>query len=198
MSGIDIFDRGAWDDRALVRGWNQQVKEYSKYHGLHRRDRKARLDQQLTQEEIFGLSELADPEELEEMGIRLTDAQPGAKPNESQDATMENDDTAYQAHADEQQDISLTDAVSGAANSVDTDAAERQLMQEAHEQQQQFNQHRTQDPAAVPQVPPIPGPAFAAAPGGDDALKNMMMSWYYAGYYQGIYETKQHAGQPSA
>lgn len=25
----------------------------------------------------------------------------------------------------------------------------------------------------------------------DDNLKNMMMSWYYAGYYTGLYEGKQ-------
>lgn len=27
----------------------------------------------------------------------------------------------------------------------------------------------------------------------DEALKNLMMSWYYAGYYTGLYEGRQHA-----
>ena len=27
----------------------------------------------------------------------------------------------------------------------------------------------------------------------DDALKNLMMSWYYAGYYTGLYEGQQRA-----
>lgn len=29
MSGVDMFAAGAWDDRALVKGWNNQVKEYN-------------------------------------------------------------------------------------------------------------------------------------------------------------------------
>ena len=31
----------------------------------------------------------------------------------------------------------------------------------------------------------------------NEALKNLMMSWYYAGYYTGYYEGKQHAEQES-
>jgi hypothetical protein len=27
----------------------------------------------------------------------------------------------------------------------------------------------------------------------DEGLKNVMMSWYYAGYYSGIYEAQQQA-----
>lgn len=30
----------------------------------------------------------------------------------------------------------------------------------------------------------------------DEALKNLMMSWYYAGYYTGLYEGQQQASQP--
>jgi len=29
----------------------------------------------------------------------------------------------------------------------------------------------------------------------DEALKNLMMSWYYAGYYTGLYEGQQKAAQ---
>lgn len=29
----------------------------------------------------------------------------------------------------------------------------------------------------------------------DEALKNLMMSWYFAGYYTGLYEGKQQATQ---
>lgn len=28
MTGFDMFAQGAWDDRALVNGWNAQVNEY--------------------------------------------------------------------------------------------------------------------------------------------------------------------------
>jgi len=29
--------------------------------------------------------------------------------------------------------------------------------------------------------------------GNDEALKNLMMSWYYAGYYTGLHEGQQKA-----
>lgn len=79
MSGIDIFAPGAWDDRALVKGWNAQVKEYKvtsskhprsektrkltrssvlkKYHSLQKKDRKTPLSDKLTAAEIFDLAE---------------------------------------------------------------------------------------------------------------------------------------------
>jgi hypothetical protein len=31
----------------------------------------------------------------------------------------------------------------------------------------------------------------------DEALKNLMMSWYYAGYYTGLYEGQQRANRQS-
>ncbi|KAK0647607.1 hypothetical protein DIS24_g7619 [Lasiodiplodia hormozganensis] len=169
MSGIDIFAPGAWDDRALVKGWNAQVKEYKKYHSLQKKDRKTPLSDKLTAAEIFDLADLADPDELEEMGISL-EAQSRAKPNEEpQDAHMEDDGTAYQPNSVD------------AASSEDTDAAARQLMQEAE------SQHGSQ-------APPIPG-AVAAAPGQNDALKNMQWAWFYAGYYQSQYEAQLRSAQ---
>lgn len=73
------------------------------------------------------------------MGISL-EAQSRAKPNEEpEDTHMEDDGTAYQPNS------------ADAASSEDTDAAARQLMQEAE------SQHGSQ-------APPIPG-AVAAAPG---------------------------------
>lgn len=104
---------------------------------------------------------LADKEELAEMGIDLSDAELLAKQNESEDAHMENDGTAYQAQQTESADVSLTDAAPVTGASEETDAAERQLIQE---QQQQSYQHRP-GVSTAPQAPPIPGPTFAAAPG---------------------------------
>ncbi|KAF7595438.1 hypothetical protein BBP40_006060 [Aspergillus hancockii] len=46
-----------------------------------------------------------------------------------------------------------------------------------------------------------PGPMGAAMPQAlmsqvqDEGLKNLMMSWYYAGYYTGLYEGQQRANQ---
>jgi hypothetical protein len=32
----------------------------------------------------------------------------------------------------------------------------------------------------------------------DENLKNLMMSWYFAGYYTGLYEGRQQANQPKS
>ncbi|KAL4921128.1 hypothetical protein BDW62DRAFT_174989 [Aspergillus aurantiobrunneus] len=47
---------------------------------------------------------------------------------------------------------------------------------------------------AAPQSPPMPHPVF---PAQDEGLKNLMMAWYYAGYYTAIYEGQQRAGENS-
>ncbi len=48
---------------------------------------------------------------------------------------------------------------------------------------------RTHNEARRDQHPSVPDVPIAVAQGGqDEALKNLMMSWYYAGYYTGLYE----------
>ncbi|OJD31041.1 survival motor neuron [Diplodia corticola] len=180
MTGIDIFAQGAWDDRALVKGWNAQVNEYKKYHSLQKRDKKVPLSEMLTAAEIFDLADLAEPEELEEMGISAH-AQSRAKlEHESQGAHTADDGTAYQPPM-------ANHASDAAAPSEETDAAALQLMQEAE----------MQNVAQPPSAPPMPGTAHATAPGQGDALKNMQMAFYYAGYYQHQYETQLQSAQKS-
>ncbi|KAL4957892.1 hypothetical protein BDW69DRAFT_180135 [Aspergillus filifer] len=45
--------------------------------------------------------------------------------------------------------------------------------------------------AGSAQAPAMPYPAFP--PGSDEGLKNLMMAWYYAGYYTARYEEQQRA-----
>ncbi|EKG21322.1 Survival motor neuron [Macrophomina phaseolina MS6] len=198
MSGVDMFAAGAWDDRALVKGWNDQVKEYNKYHSLQRKGKQTPLSLRLTAQEIFNLKDLANDEELAEMGINLSEAEHLAKPNEeSKDAHMESDDTAHEAQQADSADILLTDAAPANGTSEETDPAERQLIQEQQQQQQQANQPRPGASSAASQAPPIPAPIFAAVPGQDDALRNMNIAWFYAGYYQSQYEAQQRAAYQS-
>ncbi|KAK4575274.1 hypothetical protein LTR86_001126 [Recurvomyces mirabilis] len=67
-----------------------------------------------------------------------------------------------------------------------------------------FNGEVTSGAAAVTQAAPVaqsmtPQMSTAAIPQAllgavqDDGMKNLMMSWYYAGYYTGLYEGKQQA-----
>ena len=46
-----------------------------------------------------------------------------------------------------------------------------------------------QDGSGIPSsAPGMTLPQGLAVGGQDEALKNLMMSWYYAGYYTGFYE----------
>ncbi|KAL4782383.1 hypothetical protein BJX76DRAFT_332875 [Aspergillus varians] len=46
-----------------------------------------------------------------------------------------------------------------------------------------------------PQAPPMPHPVFPQAQ--DEGLRNLMMAWYYAGYYTAVYEEQQRANENS-
>lgn len=60
-----------------------------------------------------------------------------------------------------------------------------------HDNQQEYYYH--QDPhytAAAP--PPAPPPMPSSMPTQDnEAFSNLIMSWYYAGYYTGLYQARQ-------
>lgn len=52
-----------------------------------------------------------------------------------------------------------------------------------------FSHEPTSDQALPNQQPSVPSfPANMAEGAKNDALKNLMMSWYYAGYYTGFYD----------
>ncbi|KAJ6164274.1 hypothetical protein N7470_002946 [Penicillium chermesinum] len=50
-----------------------------------------------------------------------------------------------------------------------------------------------QGSSAHPGTLPMPQPVLASAQ--DENLKNLMMAWYYAGYYTGLYEGQQKANK---
>lgn len=72
----------------------------------------------------------------------------------------------------------------------------------SHDEQTPFNLASTRAPMMGPQIPAAPTmPLIADVPQAvlgsaqDEAMKNLMMSWYYAGYYTGFYEGQKQAGE---
>ncbi|KAJ6000323.1 hypothetical protein N7481_000732 [Penicillium waksmanii] len=82
------------------------------------------------------------------------------------------------------------------------------------EAEAEYEPQDTQDQSIGPQKPADAGPTSAMAPNPaplagptmpmpeavmtnvqDENLKRLMMSWYFAGYYTGLYEGQQKAGQ---
>lgn len=164
--GIDLNDKNAWDDSFLQNSWNDAVAEYEKYHSIAKSGK--RLEDALTQEE---LRELRDDHgdlvgEAEAASERVTEANDNSDQMDTEDSTQEMED-AGQVHQQETQP-------------QETAAPERLSQPQAAEQG-----------AGLPH-----GTDFAAMPQAllgtvqDENLKNIMMSWYYAGYYTGL-----HAGQ---
>ncbi|KAL3480013.1 hypothetical protein BJX99DRAFT_221096 [Aspergillus californicus] len=69
--------------------------------------------------------------------------------------------------------------------------AETHVPQAANNSTQKLAQPVIEQGAAwtAPPAPPVSNPAFP--PGKDEGLKNLMMAWYYAGYYTALYEGQQ-------
>ncbi|KAL6236387.1 hypothetical protein BDW75DRAFT_114670 [Aspergillus navahoensis] len=69
-------------------------------------------------------------------------------------------------------------------------SAETHVSQKADESAQ-VKQHHDTATAAEPQAqaPTMPYPAFPQTQ--DEGLKNLMMAWYYAGYYTALYQEQQ-------
>ncbi|KAL4978139.1 hypothetical protein BDW66DRAFT_149564 [Aspergillus desertorum] len=57
----------------------------------------------------------------------------------------------------------------------------------------QVKQHQNTTAAAGPQAPEPTMPCPAFFPTQDEGLKNLMMAWYYAGYYTALYQEQQRA-----
>ncbi|KAF1850021.1 uncharacterized protein K460DRAFT_372407 [Cucurbitaria berberidis CBS 394.84] len=164
--GIDMSDKNAWDDSLLINSWNDAVTEYKKYHSIHKSGK--RLEDALTEEELRELRG--------DYGDLLEEAETGSGDAET-NGDADQEDT----------EMSLP-----GANGVHhlAQAGTQQQEQKPSEQQQQ-GQSIASDNAA-----PHDGALAASMPQAilgtvqDENLKNIMMSWYYAGYYTGL-----HAGQ---
>ncbi|KAF1967554.1 hypothetical protein BU23DRAFT_483124 [Bimuria novae-zelandiae CBS 107.79] len=167
--GISLDDRSAWDDSALVNSWNDAVAEYQKYHSIAKSGK--RLEDVLTEEELQRLrgdyGDLLD----EETGS-------GADPNRTADA----------AKATQSQAQTNGSGPSG-PNIV-------------HAKRQDGAAHMKQENAQAMQPEPTHEsgllsdsmPQALLGSVQDDNMKNLMMSWYYAGYYTGLVAGQQ---QPS-
>ncbi|OCK94023.1 uncharacterized protein K441DRAFT_563055 [Cenococcum geophilum 1.58] len=162
--GVDLGDRDAWDDSALIQSWEEALAEYKKYHSIHAKGQ--RVEDVLNEEELMELKEYNGDIDL------------GAR---SQDAEADDVETGE-----------------GEASTEVTD-------QRALDAQVRFHPFQTtsgrQEPhglaeAAAHRHSMAPGgsmPQFLLGSVQNENLKNLMMSWYYAGYYTGLYEGQQRA-----
>ncbi|RHZ48542.1 uncharacterized protein CDV56_102253 [Aspergillus thermomutatus] len=157
-----------WDDSALVQSWDEAVEEYKLYHSIHAKG-----------ENVEDVLREAEAAEHAEMG------QDVQQPDEAVDA-MEDDGeasvtnpSAATASATAQQSSSMN--APNAAEGLPT-ATDHQPSETKHP-----TEPAPMGAAAMPQA--------ALAQVQDEGLKNLMMAWYFAGYYTGLYEGQQRASQ---
>ncbi|KAF1921679.1 hypothetical protein BDU57DRAFT_553762 [Ampelomyces quisqualis] len=160
--GIDLSDRNAWDDSYLVRSWDDAVKEYEKYHSIHKSGK--RLEDALSADELKKLRE--------DYGEYLEETETPSVAAETN------------GHADRPE----TEMIYADVNGVEAVTARQQDPNSS--KQQEVQPANTKSPARQEAAPACTMSEALLGTVQDENLKNMMMSWYYAGYYTGL-----HAGQ---
>ncbi|KAH8730031.1 hypothetical protein GQ44DRAFT_736854 [Phaeosphaeriaceae sp. PMI808] len=158
--GIDMGDRNAWDDSYLLNSWNDAVKEYEKYHSIHKSGK--RLEDALTTAELKELRE--------DYGDDIEEAEETSDAAEDSKAIPDQDDTEM-THVE-------TDGVGNVAQDEEPNPSEQQQEQPLANEENPAGTSASFMPQAILDTVQ------------DENMKNIMMSWYYAGYYTGL-----HAGQ---
>ncbi|EGD93947.1 hypothetical protein TESG_01476 [Trichophyton tonsurans CBS 112818] len=162
-----------WDDSALLESWEEAAEEYRLYHSIQARGQK--VEDVLREAEAEASNAIEDEMQIE------TNAE---TENPSENMTVDVSETVAVEESDgkiKQVDICTTSQVE--------DEAAPELTAEAEKAD-------TVAPASA-NLANMPQLVLNGAPNPpniqDEGLKNLMMSWYFAGYYTGLYEGQRQA-----
>ncbi len=159
-----LNDPDAWEDKELVDSWNAAYDEYKKFHSIHASGKS--LVEALTKEEI---------EDLQSRGLGLGKKRPREGDEDEQEADEDGCvDESYEEEIVEQiREIPIaTNGYSDTVAGMEDVAPTSSTME--------------------PSKPDIPEVLMSSVQ--DESLKNLMMAWYWAGYYTGL-QQGQNAGQ---
>ncbi|KZF25715.1 hypothetical protein L228DRAFT_266171 [Xylona heveae TC161] len=156
-----------WDDSALVRSWDDALEEYKRFHSIQARGENVDDLLQKLEAEEDGLADPASGQLRQELAQGEVVQEPEHDEVMEDDEVNENNDQRTKSE----------------------DVAKNEGTESLPETQQAANGDHSSNAVSMP--PPIPSALVGAVQ--DDALKNLMMSWYYAGYYTGFYEGQQKA-----
>ncbi|KAJ9661862.1 hypothetical protein H2201_006342 [Coniosporium apollinis] len=174
MSSHKLSHADVWDDSALIQSWDAALAEYKKYHSIHARGEKV--------EDVLSAFELA---ELRGAHHQQNGAVASEQANIVEEGELPSADAKGPGELDEG-DV----AVEGAADDQPIQEAATAISAES------TGNGVTGSGQAMPSVLTAMPQALMGSV-QDEALKNLMMSWYYAGYYTGLYEGQQKAVQNS-
>ncbi|PGH02119.1 hypothetical protein GX51_04823 [Blastomyces parvus] len=158
-----------WDDSALIQSWDDAVEEYKLYHSIQARGEN--VDDILRAEEAKARAE-------DEAAVKDGHDEPaaGTQPHGQPEAETE---SAYAEANDQEMEMTGTD--------LHGDHGDQR---EAHDAK--ANPEPTRPANGIfANMPQLVSQNGDAASGADEGLKNLMMAWYFAGYYTGLYEGQQ-------
>ncbi|KND04893.1 hypothetical protein, variant [Spizellomyces punctatus DAOM BR117] len=161
-----------WDDSALIEAWDAAVREYQMYHsdqppigGKKKRKRPPQQYQQANPRSMTGPDVMEVDDTQQQNDVAEIERESAGQNHE----TVDNDSTTTQDYVETQRTSRLEDQTSY-QNGVNSDGVDYPPGQCAS------CGVPTEMPTALPE---------------DEDLANVMMAWYYAGYYSGIYAAKQ-------
>ncbi|KAI4285153.1 MAG: hypothetical protein L6R35_004727 [Caloplaca aegaea] len=154
-----------WDDSALVDSWNAALQEYQLYHSIHARGE--RVEDIVKEAKASDLSLTGEEQDAGHTSPNMTNCLPDL--GNLEDGEVEDNDGRVD-----------TSVATGATVELVHDREE--VLEQQHHVPSPTRQNRAYDTAAPHGIP------ATLMNGEDESLKNLMMSWYYAGYYTGLYE----------
>ncbi|KAF2266608.1 hypothetical protein CC78DRAFT_531414 [Lojkania enalia] len=163
---ISLEDKNIWDDTALIKSWDEAVAEYKRYHSIQAEGK--RLEEALSEEELKQLRE--------DYGDLVGESEP-----RSNDTVSKN--TTNQEQVNEFQEMPngggpIEDVTRAVGEPSTSESQEQQSASRAPEPR------HDEAPAAV-----MPQALLGTVQDGN--LRNVMMAWYYAGYYTGLQAGQQ-------
>ncbi|KAL8718071.1 MAG: hypothetical protein Q9225_004754 [Loekoesia sp. 1 TL-2023] len=166
-----------WDDSALLNSWDAALQEYQLYHSIHARGERV--------EDI-----LKEAEASEEV-ISGSDQGAGDPPSDLVNGLP---------HPEDLEDGEIEDDQADDSPNVASGAADVRVEMKGETPADQQHQEPAINPDKDAQNSEVPQSIPTVLTNGvqDEGLKNLMMSWYYAGYYTGLYEGRQQSGSATA
>jgi len=181
-SNKNLSHTDIWDDSALVNSWNDAVEEYKYYHSLYARGEKI--------EDVLAAADAAGNEYQVDVTSNPLPVNGNNKvPEEVANETVEKMEEDEIPNSDAA-GLDGTD-LQGQGSKSQNKLLQRDPVSKTKPGEGEGEVGGTSSAAAaVPGPPAIPQHLIGTVQ--DEGLKSLLMSWYYAGYYTGLYEGKAH------
>ncbi|PWW75267.1 hypothetical protein C7212DRAFT_280944 [Tuber magnatum] len=185
-----------WDDSILVNTWDEALREYKKYHSIEATGGNVNKILQ----EALGETEMLDATPSDQGTGGSGEMDTGvASPLHQEDGGVGQDAVLQHVEAP---DVKNADTLMGDQRAGEGEEASTQDVQgpvtRSHEQDPVHGEGKgisglPSQTVSPPGLPPIPQNIVGGAE--NEVLRNLLMSWYYAGYYTGLYEGQQQQGK---